>query len=111
MKDNKQYIYPLKKGWKERTWYLVEVAFSEHNPVFGALFYSGFLNGGEFDYKTEGYKTQEPGGYNHFAGASLDGHETINDIYYMKVIKELINENEIELKKTVLPNERIKDLC
>lgn len=42
-------------GWKEQTVYLVEVSWSETNPIHRALYYSGFLNG-----EPEG----TPGGYN-----------------------------------------------
>lgn len=42
----KKTIIPPEHGWKERQYYVVEVAFNEHNPIHKALFYSGFLNGG-----------------------------------------------------------------
>ena len=34
-------------GWKSQTWYLVEVAYNEYNPIHRDLFYTGFLNGKE----------------------------------------------------------------
>lgn len=96
----KQYIYPLQKGWKENTWYIVEIAFSKFNPVFKALFYSGFLNEGTFT----------PGGYNRLVGSTLAGKETIKDVYYMKVLKELISDKDMDYEKVVLPNERIEEI-
>ena len=36
--------YAPKNGWKEKTWYLVEVAFCNNNPVHRQVFYSGFIS-------------------------------------------------------------------
>ncbi len=81
MPKKSQIIVPPKNGWKQNTWYLVEVAFHQFNPIFGALFFSGFLNNGI------------PSGYNEIAG--LEDKNDINDVVYMRAIKELISVKEM----------------
>jgi len=65
-------------GWKESTWYLVEVAFSSGNPVHRKVFYSGFISG----------KNKEPSGYNQFCP---DGEFQYSDCVYLKVVETLFN--------------------
>ncbi|HLD90731.1 MAG TPA: hypothetical protein VI911_06940 [Patescibacteria group bacterium] len=66
------------EGWKEKTYYVVEVAFSENNPVHRGIFYSGFL-----------HKAQ-PGGYNAFAMfVESERSLKITDAYFIKVIREI----------------------
>lgn len=57
MNLKKRTIYKPKNGWKERTYYIVDVAFSANNVIHRAIFYTGFLNG---------EKDGEPGAYNGF---------------------------------------------
>ncbi|KKQ07954.1 MAG: hypothetical protein US20_C0026G0022 [Candidatus Pacebacteria bacterium GW2011_GWF1_36_5] len=72
-------IIPLEEGWKESSIYLVEVCFSSNNPIHAALFYSGFLRNGK------------PGNYNQLWNPSWDRTFNINQIYYLRVIKNLGN--------------------
>jgi len=84
-------IIPPKEGWQEHTWYLVEVAYNRHNPVHLSLFFSGFLN----------ERGRTPGGYNglqplNYAGSS-DGEATqITGVFYLKVLKKVISQEEAE---------------
>lgn len=66
-------IIPPKDGWKEQTYYIVDVAFSPDNVIHRTIFYTGFLNG-----------NMEPAGYNAFWF-----HEEImryGNAYYLKAI-------------------------
>lgn len=40
----KQVIVPPLEGWKRLTYYVVELAFSEHNPIHEAIINTGFLD-------------------------------------------------------------------
>lgn len=70
-------IKPPKSGWEERTYYLVDVAFSPTNIIHRAIYYTGFLNG----------RDGAPGGYNMFAFYS--NQYTIKDVYYLKAIEKI----------------------
>lgn len=78
-------IIPPIGGWKPRTWYVVEVAFNAWNPVFGAIFFTGFLDG-----------RGQPGGYNEIAG--LEDKQTIRDVVFLRALRELTN--DVELHQT-----------
>lgn len=94
-----QHIIPPKGGWKERTWYHVEVAFTNTNPIHGALFYSGFLHDGN------------PAGYNTLVSHSYDDEtyafahsrkvyekvlfkREIHEVYFLRVLKELLSNSD-----------------
>lgn len=77
-------IIPPIGGWKERTWYVVEVSFNPHNPTFGALFFTGFLNG----------PNGGPGGYNEIAG--LEDKTDIGSVHYLRALRELTNQGELD---------------
>jgi hypothetical protein len=64
-------------GWKEKTFYLVDMALNKFSPIYRRIFYSGFLNG----------PNNTPGGCNCFF--NTDNLIEYSDVYYMKVIKEL----------------------
>jgi hypothetical protein len=83
-----QHIYPPLGGWKEQTLYLVEVSFRPNNPVHQSTFYTGFLNDGK------------PAGYNEIHSPGMRDVYSISDVYYMRVIRELV-----ELKTEPAPNE------
>jgi hypothetical protein len=68
-------IIPPENGWKQKTYYVVDVSFFKGNPVHRRIFYSGFL------------EDDTPGAYNQFFCS--DNRRTINDIYYLKVIEEI----------------------
>ena len=95
-----RYIFPPDGGWKECTWYLVEVSFNPGNPVFNVVFYSGFLNG----------PAGSPGGYNFLASPTIDPGYTIGSVYLMNVIRELATDEEWRAKHYTMPEERIGEL-
>jgi len=88
-RNKKQTIIPPKEGWKRLSYYLVEVSFSDCNPVHHCIFYTGFLND----------KTGRPEGYNYFA----DSEEilTISDVYYLRAIRLLVSEKEMGSECTI----------
>ena len=92
-KPNEQTIIPPDGGWKERTWYVVEVSYRLGNPIHRSLYYTGFLNGG-------GKKEKWPGGYNVLVPLSgpsdEDPNHGINNVKYLKYIRELISEDQAE---------------
>jgi hypothetical protein len=78
--DEPKGIYPPEDGWKERTWYLVEVSIRPGNPIWKGLFYTGFLQDGK------------PSGYNGFFPANCaptEGSYPIQAARYLKAVKEL----------------------
>jgi hypothetical protein len=83
-----QTIIPPKDGWKESTWYLVNVSYNKGNPKHKSLFYSGFLTG----------KDRQPGGYNGLVplnGPDYDEPPTeIHKVKYLRVIGEIIMPTE-----------------
>lgn len=84
-----------KEGWKELTWYLVEVAYNKFNVIHRALFFSGFL----FDGK--------PGGYNMFVSEGYGGEAlSYRDAYYLKVIRVIITHEELFMGEMLLPGDR-----
>ena len=82
MKKKKQTIIPPEGGWKPNTYYLVEAAFSETNPIYGYIFFTGYLD-----------DNGTPSQYNFFClyAEDLD----ISNVYYMRAIKELINSAQL----------------
>ena len=65
------------EGWKDNTYYEVEVAFNSVNSIHKSLFYSGFVRDGK------------PCGYNCLFNPTYDGHHQMSDAYYMKVLRTL----------------------
>ena len=86
----KQFIIMNGFEFKERTYYVVEIAMNGRNPIFQDIFFTGFLNG----------LNETPGGYNKFMQASCE----FKDIYYMKVISEIptVIDNEHSMVRDVL---------
>lgn len=80
----KQEIISPQGGWKESTYYVVDVSYNKSNPIFKSIFYTGFLNG----------KGSGPGGYNELFCAATDNGSTISDVYYMKAIRSIFMGNE-----------------
>lgn len=83
-RHRKQTIIPPEDGWKPHTVYHVEASFGPSNPIHGYLFFSGFLDD----------KDKTPSGYNEFYGCGEN--TTIAEVYYMRVLSEVINEKAIE---------------
>ena len=89
----KKYIGTPINGWEERTWYLVEVAYSPNNVIHRAMFFSGFLNGEE----------NSPGGYNGFVsiGGFYEEFLELSDAYYLKVLKKIFSEKDLDMIELV----------
>lgn len=77
MLPNRKGVFPPRRGWGEGCYYITEVAFSEHNIVHKAIFYTGFLNEGE------------PGAYNCIFNPTYDRNYRINEAYYLKVLHKI----------------------
>ena len=81
LKIKKGTVIPPDNGWKEKTYYLTEVACSKFNVIHNKIFYSGFLHLGV------------PGGYSGFGCFNRDDEmRTLGDIYYAKVLEVLYQE-------------------
>jgi len=65
-------IVPPVNGWKENTYYSVEVAFKPTNTVHSSIFFSGFLKDGK------------PGSYNAVFNPSYENNFKISDVFYLK---------------------------
>ncbi len=76
---NEKTILPPEGGWKERTYYVVDVAYQPTNIIHKSIFYTGFLNG----------QKSTPGGYNQIWNPTSDEKTTYLDAYYLKFISEI----------------------
>lgn len=65
-------------GWESQTFYIVEAAFSNTNPIRRYVFYSGFISNGE------------PCAYNIFAV----GGDVFLDTVYLRVVERLFSNTE-----------------
>jgi len=70
-------VVPPRSGWKERKYYLVDVAYSGGNVIHRSIFYSGFLTDGK------------PGGYNILLSPFSDNDSSLRDVFYLKVVRIL----------------------
>lgn len=71
MPPKEKTIIPPKTGWKESSYYICDISFSDVNPIREYIFYTGFLNG----------KNKSPGGYNEiFRTNGLN----IENVHYLK---------------------------
>jgi hypothetical protein len=70
-------IHPPEGGWKERTYYVVDVRMHLTNPVHRVIFYSGFLDDGT------------PCGYNQLWHGVYEDRYNIKDAYYLKAIRKI----------------------
>jgi hypothetical protein len=70
-------VFPPNGGWKEKTMYIVDVAFTKSNVIHQSYFFSGFLSGGK------------PSGYNQIINPNYEEAESISSVYYMKATDEL----------------------
>lgn len=75
--SEKREIIPPEGGWKEKTFYEVEVSYSSRNPIHKAIFYSGFLSKGK------------PCGYNAIWNPTCGSPKGIEYAHYVKAIKVL----------------------
>jgi len=94
-------IFQPEGGWKENSYYIVDVAHSPHNPVFRSILYTGFLNG----WKTP--QGTQPGGYHKIWNAIAEQCE-IQELYYMAPVFELADDNLNPKVDTVLRVEEVE---
>lgn len=74
-------IIPPTTGWKERTYYTVEVSFSPHNLIHRSVLFVGFI--------PEHNKEPLSGGYTKIMNGAYEYHQSIRDVHYLKVISEI----------------------
>lgn len=77
-------------GWKENALYSVMVSFQPGNPIHPAILFTGYLNGGYSD-----GKTNQPGGYHALFNPSWDSNATLSDIHFLRVVRQLSEEDQI----------------
>jgi hypothetical protein len=80
-------IIPPEGGWEAHTWYVVDVEVFATNPRHRALFFSGFLQGGQ------------PGSYNGVQALNFAGGEDaipLHRVKYLRVVRRLISEQEAQ---------------
>jgi len=63
-------------GWKEHTYYVIQVSYSSNNPVHTAILGVGFL-------KEDG----SPGNYSEIWNNSYGGVKTFRSAWYIEVVK------------------------
>ena len=68
-------------GWKERTYYVVEVASGSANPIHRAILYVGFI--------PERRPYPLSGGYTTLFNATYEGLEVPESMHYIKFIAEI----------------------
>ncbi|ATE85836.1 hypothetical protein KPS64_gp106 [Shigella phage KPS64] len=78
-------IHPPKGGWKDNTFYIVEVAYKPLNMIHKAMFYTGFCD-----------DNGVPAGYNWLMNGGYEELCNIQEAYYLKAIAELPDEFQIE---------------
>ena len=61
-------------GWKDKTYYLVEVSHFPENPIYRAVYFSGFLHNGY------------PGTY---SGVVSTTGDLPGELHYLKIVSEL----------------------
>ena len=75
----KQIIIPPKNGWKEQTYYVIEVAYGTNNMIHTAILAVGFINDNDTF-----------GGYTYIFGRTYDPEiKNVNEAYYMKALHEI----------------------
>lgn len=78
-------IHPPKGGWKDNTFYIVEVAYEPLNMIHKAMFYTGFCD-----------EDGVPAGYNWLMNGGYEDLCSIQEAYYLKAVAELPDEFQIE---------------
>jgi hypothetical protein len=80
-------IVPPPDGWEEHAFYAVDVSVAPSNPIWGAIFYAGFLNGSD----------NGPGGYSTIWSPTsdfrrypdYDGRLPLEEAHYLRVLHKL----------------------
>jgi len=73
-----------KGGWKKQTYYVVNVSVNRNNPIFRAIFYSGFLEKGGL-----------PGAYA-AAWAGACDETPIHELHFLEVVSEIDMGTDVE---------------
>lgn len=71
-------------GWRERSYYVVDVAYNAQNPVHRSILYTGFLNGPE----------GTPGGYEEIFNPTAEEKLSFRNVHYLKAISEIVDMRE-----------------
>lgn len=85
-----------KEGWAPETYYVVEVSVGKSNPIHKAIFFSGFLNGGE----------GQPGGYNQIWNPTSEP-QYFSTIHYLRVVEKLQVEED-PLDEEAVPPKKLE---
>jgi hypothetical protein len=98
MPPKERTIHVPEGGWKEQAYYVVECAMNANNPVHVQIFYTGFLNGGQWDIDNPD-KPREPGVPGGYHGIMMvPGEDTeyygLKDLHYLKPIHLIGFEND-----------------
>ena len=78
-------IHPPEGGWKDNTFYVVEVAYKPLNMIHKAIFYTGFCD-----------EKGVPQGYNWLMNGCYEDLCSVQEAYYLKAVAELPEEFQIE---------------
>jgi hypothetical protein len=73
-------IIPPEGGWKEKTYYVVEVSFHKGNPIHRSILYVGF--------STQGCSPLN-GSYTTILNATYEGPAQVHNVHYLKVLSEI----------------------
>lgn len=76
------------EGWAKRSYYIVEVSFSEVNPIHRAIFYSGFLH-------RDPYQGKDVPSDGVLFNPSYERNYYMGETYFFRVVKKLQNVNKL----------------
>jgi len=82
-------------GWKEDTWYIVDVSIHPSNPIHRAMLYTGFIDHGE------------PGNYNGIFHGTYDRRMKMDEMRYVRAVREAAGSKEMRSSYTMPPQEEI----
>lgn len=75
-------VIPPENGWKNHTYYLVEVSYSSTNPTHLAILGVGFVG--------INAPPGTPGNYSEFWNNSYDRPHRFSEAYYIRALQELV---------------------
>ena len=85
MPPEKHEIIPPEGGWKERTYYVVDISVNKNNPVHRAILYVGFL----------GKQNPLAGGYTGLMRSPDDDHYPVTTLYFIRAVCEIPEMREL----------------
>ena len=85
MPPEKHEIIPPEGGWKELTYYVVDISVNKNNPVHRAIMYVGFL----------GKQNPLAGGYTGLMRTSGADCYPVNTLYFIRAVCEIPEMNEM----------------